>query len=221
MKNQHQICLAPGELEHTTEFLDACNVHRTPAVSRPPVPNGPPVQGLVISSGIACKESDCAYACINHDTMVRHARDIHAYPYEGESQPKVFLQTLFHSPIEYFRVNLALSNSQSPDLISALGVTFIAEATQPPPRLTAERDGDTTPLHQLLGSVRTSQESTQQLSSLKRAHTPEEDGGIYERLAHIATVWIGMVPEMLKGNTIQLDLTRVIIYGPAHMPHGV
>lgn len=226
MRDQHKILLGPAEIKLAVEFLNACQVYHTPEEARPPAPNGPPVQGLDIVMGIACEESDCAYCCVDSDTMTKHLRKKHRSSYDGEPRHKVSLQTLFRVPIVYFRVNPALATSGSPDLVSALSDTFMEEATQPPPHLTAERDGDSTPLHEVLGfddlllSIRKSRESTQHLVSLKKRHTPEEDGGIYERLSRVATVWAGMVPEMLKGNAVQLDLTRVIIYGPAHMPHG-
>lgn len=167
MKLQHQIRLGTAEIELAEEFLDACKVYRTPKDVPVPAPNGPPVQGLDVISGYACEEIECHYACVDADTITRHLREAHGETYKGESRPKVPLQTLFHAPAQYFRVNPALSNSASPDLISALSDTFIAEATQPPPRLTAERDGDSTPFHQLLGfdglllTVRQNRESTQ------------------------------------------------------------
>ncbi|KAF7964883.1 hypothetical protein HWV62_1943 [Athelia sp. TMB] len=227
MKDQHHIRLSPAELDLATQFLIDCKVHRTPKDVHPPAPNGPPVQDLAVLTGYACEESDCVYACVDLDTITKHQRQVHEVAYLGESRPQVSVQTLFRTPRRYFRVNPTLSTVESPDVVSALSDTFMAKARQPPPRLTAERDGDSTPFHQLMGfddlllSIRQDRDSSQQLASLKKRHTAEEDGGIYQRLADVASEWAASGPDMMKGNIVQLDLTRVIIYGPAQVPHQV
>ena len=224
MHGKHDVTLAQTDLANAVTLLDSLKAHRTAATVVHPAPLGPPVQGLETVSGYACEEPDCHYACVDADTITRHQRVVHKRPYAGTSRPKRSLQSIFHNPAKFFTVNPALHTCADPDFIGALSAHFIPEATKPPPVLTPQRDSDTSPFHQvmafddLLVPFRHSRPNLDLLVSLRARHTKEEAGGIYERLARIASVWSRMVPSMMKGHTVSLDLARVLLYGRGAIP---
>lgn len=213
----HGFPIAAGSIAAALMLCESLHIPGQNKDCAVPVPGGPPVEGGPIGLGFTCEHEGCYRAKSDEKHMVEHQTQDH--PGQPPLYSIAFLQALYSVPQRIFAVNPGLVDSDTPDLIAHLSNHVLPPALVPPPILLASDDRGRNPIENhfrfdmLMGHIRESRTSLALLARLKKAHTPNEDHGLYEDLHKAIQKWHKKIVNDLNGNTNHFDLERFLHWG--------
>lgn len=214
---QHGFLIPRGSIPPALRFCESLHIPEQNKHLAVPLPGGPPVEGTPIGLGFTCQHEGCYQANSDERHMVEHQAKDHSD--QPAKYSLCYLQTIYSVPRRVFAVNPGLADDDTPDLMAHLANQVLPRALEPPPIVMASDDRGRSPIEKhfgfdmLMGGIRESRSSLDRLAKLKKAHTPDEDGGLYADLQHTIETWHKKIVRDLNGHTGHYDLQRLLRWG--------
>lgn len=209
---EHHIQLTDAALQ---SLLDTYTLLPDSASVPSPAPYGPPVEGLSVDEGLACKQPSCSYACRSERVMKRHIQQEHQTLDQKGFAP-AHVQTFYANPKTYFTIDKTLLQQPADTPYNIFMRTHRPGIDLAPP-LISNHPNDFPPIltitqwHTHFNEIRNDPQSRRQLLAALKSPTDAET--ILDRVGLLAKEYYEQVRDLYR--PVEQVVKRILLEFPA------